>query len=155
MFNGQERTKEVHAHVELSTGRILDGKFIIAETSDLLRTLNGDGKFAVFIDHEGNHKLIAKSSIVEAKERRPVQVKSLDAGNDNGFDPYKILGVTHEASFDVIKVRYLDLARRYHPGRYAHKEMPAEIAQYALEKSRVIEQAYEALRTGSDHRAAG
>lgn len=154
MFNGQERTKEVLAQIELSTGRILDGKFIIAETSDLLRTLNGEGKFAVFIDHEGNHKLIAKTSIVEANERRPVQVKPLDAGNDNGFDPYKILGVTHEADLDVIKVRYHELARRYHPGRYAHKEMPAEIAQYALEKFRLIEQAFDALSADPRQRAA-
>lgn len=87
MFNAKDRTKQVYAQVKLSDGRCLEGRFIIPETSSLLMTLNGEGKFAVFVDYHDNHKLIAKSSIVEANEKTPVHVKPLAAINDNGFDP--------------------------------------------------------------------
>jgi hypothetical protein len=150
MFSAQERVKHIHVSVKLSDGRALDGRFIISETSDLLRTLNGEGKFAVFVDHEDNHKLIAKSSIVEANEKTISRVKPLDATNDNGFDPYKILGVSPETGFDVIERQYKKLSRSYHPGRYTHAEMPTEIAEYAVARSLLIKQAYQSLTAGAE-----
>lgn len=145
MFNSQERVKQVFARVKLSDGRELDGKFIIPEQSSLLMTLNGEGKFAVFVSHDGDHKLIAKSSIVEANEKQIKKIKPLLPSNDNGFDPYKILGVEQSTSLELIKAQYKKLARQYHPGRYTHKEMPCEIAEYALSMSKQLEQAYQAL----------
>lgn len=145
MFNSEQRVKHIFANVTLSDGRRLDGKFIIAETADLLMNLNGDGKFATFVTHEGETKLIAKSSIVEANEKVIKKVRPLSPSNDNGFDPYKILGVTAQTPFDVIKTQYIKLARCYHPGRYSHKEMPTEIAEYAVSMSQAIEQAFQSL----------
>lgn len=145
MFNSKERTKQVYAKVKLSDGRCLTGRFVIAETSSLLATLNGEGKFAIFVDYHDNHKLIAKSSIVEANEKRPEKVKSLPKLIDDGFDPYKILAIEHNTPFEVIERQYQRLARRYHPARYTHPEMPAEIASYARSMSRLLEQAYQAV----------
>ena len=145
MFSSEQKIKHVFARIKLSDGRQLDGKFIISETSDLLRTLNGDGKFAVFVDHEGNHKLIAKSSIVEANEKNIKPVKPLSPTNDNGFNPYAILGVDPQTSPYIVRQQYEALARKYHPSRYTHAEMPAEIAQYATEMSKHIKLAYESL----------
>ncbi len=145
MFNSEERVKYIVVAMVLANGRELDGKLIIAETSTLLRTLNGDGKFAVFVSHDGNHKLIAKSSIVEANEIVVKPAKALSSSNDNGFDPYKILALPKEASFDAISEQYKKLSRCYHPALYAHDEMPVEIASYALDMSNLIEQAYLSL----------
>jgi len=145
MFNSEQRVKHVFANVKLSDGRQLDGKFLIAETSSLLMTLNGEGKFAVFVSHDGDTKLIAKSSIIEANEKVIHKVKPLSCSNDNGFNPYKILGVDPETAFDVIEEQYKKLARKYHPGRYTHREMPKEIAEYAVAMSQLIEQAYHSL----------
>jgi hypothetical protein len=36
---------------------------------------------------------------------------------ENGFDPYKVLQVSHDASLEVIKAAYQNLARDYHPDR--------------------------------------
>lgn len=158
MFNSEKRVKHIYAKVKLSDGRELDGKFLIAETSDLLMTLNGEGKFAVFVSHEGDTKLIAKSSIVEANEKVLKKVRPLSSSNDNGFDPYKILGVNAETPFDVIESQYNKLARRYHPGRYTHKEMPREIAEYAVATSQLIEQAFQSLAANQkpcDQKLAG
>ena len=151
MFNSEQRVKHIFANVKLSDGRKLDGKFIIAETADLLMNLNGEGKFAVFVTHEGDTKLIAKSSIVEANEKSIKKVKPLPSSNDNGFDPYKILGVSAETPFDVVETQYIKLARRYHPGRYTHKEMPVEIAEYAQSMSQLIEQAFQSLADNNEH----
>ena len=146
MFNSKERVKHIAVAIIMADGRKLDGKLIVAETSSLLRTLNGDGKFAVFVAHNGDHKLIAKSSIVEANEVVIKPVKTLSSSNDNGFDPYKILGLSNQASLDVITAQYKKLSRAYHPARYTHSEMPLEIAAYALDMSNLIEQAYLSLR---------
>ena len=145
MFNSEERVKHIQVAIKLSDGRKLDGKLIISETSNLLRTLNGDGKFAVFVAHNGDHKLIAKSSIVEANEKQRNPAKSLSSHNDNGFDPYKILFIPHDADSQLIESQFKKLSRSYHPARYTHAEMPQEIAQYAIEMHKLVEQAYLSL----------
>jgi len=145
MFNSQERIKHIQVAITLSDGRKLDGKLIISETSNLLRTLNGDGKFAVFVAHNGDHKLIAKSSIIEANEKQRKPVKNLSPNNDNGFDPYKILSIPRDADRQLIESHYKKLSRSYHPARYTHAEMPQEIAQYATEMHTLVEQAYLSL----------
>ena len=145
MFNSEDRVKHIHVAIKLSDGRQLDGKLIIAETSNLMRTLDGDGKFAVFVDHTGNHKLIAKSWIVEADEKQRQGPTGLPSTNDNGFDPYKILAIPHEATDQIIEAQYNKLSRRYHPARYTHEEMPQEIATYAIEMHNLVEQAYLSL----------
>ncbi len=145
MFNSEERVKHIQVAMTLSDGRKLDGKLIIPETSNLLRTLNGDGKFTVFVAHNGDHKLIAKSSIVEANEKQRKPAKALSPNNDNGFDPYKVLNIPHDANSQMIESQYKKLSRSYHPARYTHVEMPPEIAEYALEMHNLVEQAYLSL----------
>lgn len=68
--------------------------------------------------------------------------------------PYKILAIEHDTPRDVIERQYARLSRRYHPGRYTHPEMPAEIAYYARNMTRQIEQAYEAVCADSGEIAA-
>lgn len=145
MFNSEERVKHIQVSIKLSDGRKLDGKLIIAETSNLLRTLDGDGKFAVFVAHNGDHKLIAKSSIVEANEIQRRPAKPLKSNNDNGFDPFKTLAIPHDADRQLIETQYKKMSRSYHPARYTHSEMPQEISNYAIEMHNLIEQAYLSL----------
>ena len=56
-------------------------------------------------------------------------------------DPYKILGVSENASDDEIKKVYRDLARKYHPDNY-HDNPLADLAQ---EKMKEINAAYEEI----------
>ena len=63
-------------------------------------------------------------------------------------DPYKVLGVTRDASDDEIKKAYRSLARKYHPGNYAD----SDLADLAGEKMKEINEAYDQIQK---ERAAG
>jgi len=149
MFKAAQRTKHIFAKVKLSDGRLLDGRFVVSETTDLLASLEGEGKFAVFVSHEGDTRLIAKSYIVEANEKAIKRINPLSPCNDNGFDPYRILGVSAQVPFEAIKEQYNILARRYHPAQYTGKDTAPEIVEYADSMSKLIAQAFQALATNS------
>ena len=57
-------------------------------------------------------------------------------------DPYKVLGVSHDASDDEIKKAYRTLARKYHPDKYRD----SDLADLANEKMKEINAAYEEIQ---------
>lgn len=57
-------------------------------------------------------------------------------------DPYKVLGVSPNATDEEIKKAYRDLARKYHPDNY-HDNPLADLAQ---ERMKEINEAYEAIQ---------
>lgn len=56
-------------------------------------------------------------------------------------NPYKVLGIKEGASYDEIKRAYRELAKKYHPDKYANNPL----ADLAEEKMREINEAYDAL----------
>ena len=63
-------------------------------------------------------------------------------------DPYKVLGVSRDATDDEIKAAYRELAKKYHPDNYADNPL----ADLVEEKMKEINEAYDAIRK---ERAAG
>ena len=61
-------------------------------------------------------------------------------------DPYKILGVSRNASPEEIKSAYRKQAQRYHPDRVSH--LGEELQQLAKQKFLEIQKAYEILSSG-------
>lgn len=58
-------------------------------------------------------------------------------------DPYKILGVSPDASDEDIKKAYRALARKYHPDKYRD----SDLADLAEEKMKEVNAAYEEIKT--------
>lgn len=63
-------------------------------------------------------------------------------------DPYKILGVSPDASDDEIKKAYRDLAKKYHPDRNPGDEAAAK-------KMNEINAAYDAIKNGTAQQYSG
>ncbi len=57
-------------------------------------------------------------------------------------DPYKVLGVSRDATEDEVKKAYRDLARKYHPDKYRD----SDLADLAGEKMKEINAAYEQIQ---------
>lgn len=64
-------------------------------------------------------------------------------------DPYVVLGVSRSATDEEIKSAYRNLAKQYHPDRYADDEGARAVAE---EKMKEINEAYDAVM---DHRRSG
>ena len=58
-------------------------------------------------------------------------------------DPYKVLGVSPDASDEEIKKAYRALARKYHPDKYRD----SDLSDLASEKMKEVNAAYEQIKT--------
>ena len=65
-------------------------------------------------------------------------------------DPYKVLGVSRDATDDDIKKAYRALARKYHPDNYAG----SDLADLAGEKMKEINEAYDTIQKERANRTA-
>jgi DnaJ like chaperone protein len=60
-------------------------------------------------------------------------------------DPYLILGIGRAASNEVLRKRYLELVREYHPDRHIAAGVPKEMIAIATERLKTVNEAYEAI----------
>lgn len=66
-------------------------------------------------------------------------------------DPYKILGVSPTATDDEVKKAYRELARKYHPDKYAG----TDLADLASEKMKEVNAAYEEIQSMRSGKQSG
>ncbi|MDX9808904.1 MAG: co-chaperone DjlA [Sphaerochaetaceae bacterium] len=71
-------------------------------------------------------------------------------GGGSALQAYAVLGLTKDATVDEIKKAYRKLSIEFHPDSVASKGLPEEFTQFATEKFRAIQAAYETLKQERD-----
>lgn len=147
MFNSGNSTKEIPVLLRFADGRAVQGKLIIGATSDLPRTLNGDGIFVEFEAYGEGRSYVAKSAIGEVVPSEIPKVKKLDAGadSDEDFDPHRILKVAPQSDAQTVRNAYVARAKMYHPDRFSNVELPPEMAKYAENMARLVNAAFQMI----------
>ena len=90
---------------------------------------------------------ISQSDYISIHERHVGYGKSSYSSTRNttySRDPYKVLGITKEATDDEVKKAYRRMAMKYHPDRVAG--MSEEMQRNAAEQMKEINEAYEVIK---------
>jgi hypothetical protein len=137
----------VAVEVTLDDGRQLTGRFAIPRSRSLFEVLNGPQCFIDFEPYGGERQYLAKAMLRTLKLLNPPQQAGLGGRlkDLDGFDPYRVLGVSEQATFDDVRHAFHTLSKAYHPDRYATAELPGEVRDYLSAMSRRINAAYAAL----------
>lgn len=142
----QSQQVGVPAEVALDDGTLLKGRFLMPPTRPVHEVLNGPGLFLEFQTYGGESSLIAKSTIRSIKLVAIPAAQQLKGGRTGGeFDPYQVLGVKADASQEEVRRAYHELAKIYHPDRYATAQLPEEVREYLAAMVRRVNQAFRAL----------
>lgn len=150
----------VPVEIELLGAEVLKGRLKVPAGHVPLDALNGAGGFIEFEPYGGEPRFIAKSTIAALRlvgvPRTPTLYGRAGTGDD--FDPYVVLGISSESTFDEIRQAYVQLTKVYHPDRFAGVAMPKEVSYYLEAMARRINAAFAALdgsnRTTKTVRAA-
>jgi len=155
MFNSENATKTIPVSIRLNDGSLQQGNLIIAMTSDLKRTLNGDGKFFEFENMAGEKSFFAKHAVAQVSPTITPKVKKLDTSTvEKGFDPFRILKVGPDADAQTIHSAYLEQAKLYHPDHFNNVKLPKEMAEYAENMVRLVNAAYNTLNADQERPAS-
>jgi hypothetical protein len=144
------------AVITLADGRELKGKFNVPPGRTLTEMLSGASNFMEFEPFGGDLMLIAKSAMQTVKPINVPNAPNLSAGTreTDAFDPYAILRIDRDAGAEDVRKAFLDLAKTYHPDKYATVELPAEVRAHLAAMSRRVNAAHDAVQETLKARAA-
>ena len=96
-------------------------------------------------------RLIAQYLGISQSDYLSIHERHIPGSNNNAFsqshnqkDPYKILGITKDATDDEVKKAYRKMALKYHPDRVAG--MGEEMQRNAADQMKEINEAYELIK---------
>lgn len=140
--------KPVPVEVVLVNGGSLKGKLWVLAGRSLLDALNGTSMFVEFTPYgqERVHCLSKAQVLTVAAIDIPRPGLLFDRrGAIDADDPHHILGVAPGATWHTVREAYLQLAKAYHPDRFAGLTLPSEVTEYLEVKVRSVNAAYAIL----------
>lgn len=144
----------VSVSVTLANGQTLRGTLFVPKTKSLMEELNRGEPFLEFESYDGAKMFIARTNIGSVKEFNIPKVDQLEkkVGMLDQFDAHEVLGVKSDADKIAIRQAYLNLAKTYHPDRFARLDLPKEVFEYLSAVATRVNLAYSELRgtTGGD-----
>jgi DnaJ like chaperone protein len=88
--------------------------------------------------------LLAASKMFQFADSKYENIKSRYVKTADRF--YAVLGCSPSDPDEIVKSRYRKLVREFHPDAIAAKGLPEEFTQFAQDKFREIQQAYEGIK---------
>lgn len=138
----QTETRDVPVRVLYEDGSEISGSILIPRLSDFTEILGADPPFLTFKSGDGETSYIYTSKIRSICPTSQPRVKPLDLRKDISEEPYKLLNVTHEDGFEVVKRAYESALERYDPTRDVTPILPDEVIDYFKAMTQAIKQAY-------------
>jgi hypothetical protein len=150
--------KPAPVEVSLVNGSLLKGKLWVLAGKSLIDALNGASTFVEFTPYgEERVHYLSKAQIltlVAIDIPRPGLLFDRRGAID-ADDPHEILGVAPGAAWHTVREAYLQLAKAYHPDRFAGLTLPSEVTEYMEVKVRRINAAYALLEGSLRNSVAG
>ncbi|MEM7774819.1 MAG: DnaJ domain-containing protein [Pseudomonadota bacterium] len=140
------RSALVTAEITFDDGRSAIGCFSLPTSKRLFDLLNGTDHFMEFRPFGGDPEFIARTSIAAVKLLSGAPKLPAHMAATGAFDPYKVLNVKPDSSWDEVQNAYRAQSATYHPDRYASVDLPDEIAIYIEERARALNCAFAALQ---------
>lgn len=145
--NSDAGRKTIAISVVFDDGHASSGLCYVKATRSLGEELNQPGPFIEFAPYNGERSFVAKSTMVRVSR---VEIPKADqmskaAQACGTADPHTILGVKPGSRAEVIRAAYHRLAKQYHPDRFAGLDLPEEMANYAGDMARRVNDAYSML----------
>lgn len=140
--------------ITLTSGATLRGSIMVSKTKTMAEELNRGEPFIEFETQDGERMFLARSVIGTVRETNMPKVDALNnkLGETEKADPYAVLHVDKNASASEVRHAYLQLAKTYHPDRFARVELPMEVLDYLSAMATRINLAYAQLKSGDQMR---
>ena len=129
------------------------------EYASQLSSLLGANKNALVVFYELLFELAMSDGVLHKNEedllRKTTSIFGINQGlfnqlinqfSTSASNPYTILGVTKDMSFEEIKIIYLRKRKEFHPDTLISKGLPEELLERAKERFIEIQEAYEAIK---------
>lgn len=145
----------IPATITLTSGDILVGSVVAGGSGRLQEVLNAPSAFVEFHSHAGDLRFLNKAAIASIAPLDAAAADQLARRNVEAaaFDPYAVLGLTGAASLEQLHAAYVNLARNYHPDRYAAAGLPREVTDYIAAMAKRINAAWDIIsRTNAQAR---
>jgi DnaJ-domain-containing protein 1 len=138
----------VSVSITLANGQTLRGTLFVLKTKSLMEELNRGEPFLEFESYDGSKMFIARTNIGAVKEFDIPRVDQLEkrVGLLDQFDAHGVLGVKADADKAAVRQAYLELAKTYHPDRFARLELPKVVVEYLSAVATRVNLAFAELR---------
>jgi DnaJ domain len=140
--------------ITMASGSTMRGTMFVSRTRTMHDELNKGEPFLEFETGDGQKIYLARSVIASVREFNVPRADQIHKKLSIDFDAYEVLGLKTGADAQAIRSAYVNLAKLYHPDRFARIELPAEVGEYLTAMATRINLAYTELRMQMPDQAA-
>jgi hypothetical protein len=152
MFRRSTDGIAIATSIRMNDGAILIGTINCGMSGKLESLLASEVSFIEFVSKEGQQRFISHHQIASIEPLASISEPELPKPSEDE-DPYRVLGITFDATVEEAMAAFQDKLRIYNPERWAAADVPFEFGRYAAEKTRQLNMAFTSVRAAIQKRA--